>query len=120
MKCVDRDKHILHVLKSSKCKLRKSILKSCDRKVIQTLSEIVHNVLTGNIKIDPKLFTELEKFKTKLKKIHKNLLQNKGIEKRRKIFVNQTGGFWAPLLGAALSALVEYGVRKFLPAEKAE
>lgn len=115
MKCVERDQHLLQVLKNSKCKLRKSILKCCDRKVIQTLSEIVHNTLSGNIKIDPNLLNKLKKFKNKLKKIHKQLLQNKNIEKRRKIFVNQTGGFWVPLLTAALSALVDYGVHKLLP-----
>lgn len=108
---------MLHVLKSSSCKkFRKSVLQTCDKSVIQTLSEIIHNFLTNeHLKkhIKEETLKELRKYKAKLRKIYSVLVKTKCHKKRREVFVNQDGGFWAPLLTAALSALVEYGVDKF-------
>lgn len=106
---------MLHALKNTKCKKRQKLfLKTCDDRVIQTLSEIIHNTLKGNIKIEPHILQELRKFKSKLRSIHSKLKKNKKIKQRRKIFVNQVGGFWVPLLTAALTALGEYGIKKLL------
>lgn len=114
MKNVAKDKHLLHVLKNTKCnKFRTAILRTCNDKFIQTLSEIVHNILSGNIQIDPTARENLTKFKSKLKFIHSELKRSKSKKLRRKLFINQKGGFWIPLLTAALSALVDYGVKKF-------
>lgn len=119
MKCVVRDQHMLYALKNINCKKRQKLfLKTCDDRVIQTLSEIIHNTLKGNIKLEPHTFTlaftQLKKFKTKLKTIHSQLKKRKGTKQRRRIFINQVGGFWVPLLTAVLSTLGEYGIKKLL------
>lgn len=113
MKCVQKEKFLLHVLRNSKSKLFKAILKNSDDKLIQTLAEIVHNVLSGNVRIDDKLVKKLRKFKIPLRKIHSAIKKKRLVKQRRKIFINQIGGFWPVLLQAALQALggqlLEYG-----------
>lgn len=114
MKRSVKDYHLLHVLKNTKCnKFRKVILKNCADRVIRTLSEILHNTLIGNIDIGSHK-GKLEKFKKELRNVHTNLKTKKSIAARRKIFMNQSGGFIGTLLTAALSALVDYGVQKFI------
>lgn len=124
MKGVIKERYLLCVLKNANAKLRKAILQNCDDCVIQTLSEIVHNVISGNIPIDEKTLNGLKKYKSKLRSIHSNIRKKKLNKDRRKIFVNQVGGF-APILplllkgvlSAALSyggqKLIEYGASKF-------
>lgn len=124
MKCAEKDLHILRILKKSKCKkVRKGILKQCDDSVIQTLSEIVHNILNNDrIKdlLDSKTLNQLRKHKTNLRKINSVLIKNKNSGARRKVFINQEGGFWGPLLTTALSALAEYGINKLISKNSAK
>lgn len=113
MKNLERDQYILQVLAGTKSKkLRTAILKNCEDKVIQTLSEIVHNILSKNLKIEPAQLELLEKYKKQLRDIHLALKKNKKLTFRRKIFVNQKGGFLGPLIGIALSALSDYAIDK--------
>lgn len=113
MKCVQKEKFILHVLKDTKSKkLRKAILSTCSDQVIQTLAEIVHNILKNNVNISQTDIEKLRKYKLTLRRIHSELMKKKKTSERRKIFLNQKGGFLTPLLASVLSALVEYGVNK--------
>lgn len=113
MRCLERDVHFLHVLKNTKCKtFRKLLIQNCDEKVIQTLAEIVHNILHGNIKIDSINSKKLKKYKNHLRKLHSKILKKKLPKQRRRIFSNQDGGFWTPLIAAALQALADYGIKK--------
>lgn len=115
MKNVSRDQHILHVLKNNKCKkFQKAILQNCDDKFIQTLAEIVHNVLKGNIRLDAKDLRKLKKYKTQLRKIHASIKKNRATKSRRKLFSNQIGGFWPVLAGLALQSLAGLGVDKLI------
>lgn len=112
MKCVVKDQHILHVLKSANYNLFKSIIKNCDDKVIQTLSEIIHNVLNGNVDLDKKTLKKLKKYKTELKQTHLKIKKNKSNKYRRHIYLNQTGGFWPILLQSVLSSLGSFVLEK--------
>lgn len=109
-----KDPYILHVLKNTKCeKFKKAIIRHCPDDTIKCITEIIHNVLIGNIDIKPCEVKKLRKFKTKLKNLHKHLIEKKSIPARRKILIkNQTGGFLGSLLSAALGALIDYGVNK--------
>lgn len=113
MKELEKNQLILQALADTKCKkLRTAILKNCEEKVIQTLSEIVHNILTGNLKVDQSQLDQLEKYKKQLKNIHSVIKKSKKISTRRKAFLNQKGGFLGPLIGVALSALTDYAIDK--------
>lgn len=112
MKTVQRDKHILSVLKGANSNLLKAILKNCDDRVIQTISEILHNTLIGNISLEPKHIRKLKRYKSQLRQLHQYIRKNKLTKKRRSKFVNQVGGFWPILLEAALSSLASYGINK--------
>lgn len=112
MKSVARDQHILRALQNAKCNLHKAILKNCDDRVIHTLTEIVHNIINGNVDIDPKLFNKLKRYKSRLRKFHQSIKKNTSVKHRRKQFVNQSGGFLPLLLGAVLSGVASYGGEK--------
>lgn len=99
MKSVTRDRHILHVLKGAKCNLSKAILKNCDDRFIQTLSEIVHNILIGNVDIDSTTMRKLKRYKSQLRELHQYIRKNKQVKNRRKKFINQTGGFLPLIIG---------------------
>lgn len=99
MKSVTRDRHILHVLKGAKCILSKAILKNCDDRFIQTLSEIVHNILIGNVDIDSITMRKLKRYKSQLRELHQYIRKNKQVKNRRKKFINQTGGFLPLIIG---------------------
>lgn len=114
MKLVAKNQHYLHALKHAKSNLQKGILSTCDDSLIQTLAEIVHNVLSGNLELDEQLLKKLKRFKSKLRLIHATLKSTKCPKKRRKLFINQRGGFWPILLEAALSGLASYGGEKLL------
>lgn len=112
MKTVEKEKHTLHTLKNSNCKLFKAILKNCDDRVIQALSEIIHNILSGNITVEGRTLKKLKRHKIELQRTHKKIKKNKSAKYRRRLYSNQTGGFWPVLLEAALSALGSYAVNQ--------
>ena len=102
MKRLKTNKHILHVLKNSKAKLRNAIIKSSHTDVIKTICEICLNTLNGN-------HTLKSKDKTKLKK-YKNQIRNWAAPKlslssKRKILV-QKGGFLPILISSILSGVL--------------
>ena len=92
---------LLKILANPKSKYSKVILKSGDKKLIDTLCEIIFNVLSGKIHIS-------EEDKNKLLKFRKTLqnLFNKGqsFKSRRKILV-QKGGFLEFILPAVISGI---------------
>lgn len=112
MKCVVRDRHLLQVLKQAKSKLHKAIINNCDDRFIQTLSEILHNVLNGNVNLDLPTKKKLKRYKSRLFKLHDHISKHKTVKRRRKAFANQTGGFWPLLLNAVLSGIAAYGGQK--------
>lgn len=112
MKGVERDRHMLCALRQSNCKLHKSIVQNCNGRLVQTLAEIVHNILSGNVTIDSKLLIRLKKYKKQLRRIYAAIRFKRSIKHRRRVFATQTGGFWPLLIEAALSGLAAYAGQK--------
>lgn len=112
MKSVARERHILLVLKKAKNKLFRAILRHCDDKLIQTLAEIIHNVISGNIEIDQKIVRKLKRYKSQLRKLHLSIKKRKCLKQRRRLLIKQDGGIWPLLLEAALAGLTSYGGEK--------
>ena len=91
----------LHVLKDASHKLRKAILSSCDRELVNTISECVLNVLRGNLKLSDSQKRRLQSFRGQLRSVigrHVPLVAKKRL-------INQRGGFLVPLLSAILPTL---------------
>lgn len=120
MKTVLKEKHILRTLQKSSCKLFKAIVKNCNDNVITVLAEILHNIVSGNCEIDTKTLNKLKRFKDEIKKTHDKIKKNKSINYRRKIFSNQTGGFWPILLETVLSTLAAYTANKLATTKKTD
>lgn len=93
---------MLYVLKNSNSKLRKALLKNGDNELIKTISEIVLNVLHGNVKLCPQSKSRLRKYKHYMRTVAS---QQRNIPSKRKILV-QHGGFLPTLLTALLSSVV--------------
>lgn len=89
----------LHFLKP---KFRKALLKACDEKEINFICECIFNVLKGNILLEEKQKSKLNKHKKILRK-----LISKGNNKFRKNIIIQKGGAFLPIiLGTILSTLL--------------
>lgn len=115
MKTVQRDQHFLQVLKKCKCeKFQKALFRHCDDNVIQTLSEIVHNVLNGNLKMSDEELAKLKKYKKPLRKINAYIKTHKCLKRRRRIIRSQVGGMWPLLAKLALSGLASLGGEKII------
>lgn len=108
MKSVVREKHTLHVLKDANSKLKRILLQNCNNHLITTVCEIIHNTLNGNISICPKQFRKLQRYKKKLRTIHRAIRTNTSNLKRREILINLTGGYLNTLANIALAALQRY------------
>lgn len=102
MKRLKTNRHILHLLKSSKPKFQKVIIKHCDAEVIKTFCEIALNILKGNCNLSKKATTQLRKYKKELRSL---ICRKKSINSKRKIII-QRGGFLTTLLGALLSGII--------------
>lgn len=97
---------MLYALKSAKPKLRKAILQNASPELIKTLSEIVYSVIHGNVEICSVTHKKLRKYKKSLRKF---AVPHYSIERKRRLIVNQRGGWISPLMtivGALLSKLL--------------
>lgn len=90
-------------------KKRNSLIKNCDKAVIQAISEICLNVLNGNISINTECKAKLKRHKQKLRLMRK---KNISVVKKRKIL--QTGGFLGALLVPIISSLASALLSKAL------
>lgn len=102
MKRLTNNKHILHVLKKSNPKLRKAILKNSDKELIETVCEICHNILKGNVPITTKCRSKLKKYKRDIRSLAS---PNIKLASKRNIVV-QKGGFLPIILEALLSSII--------------
>ena len=99
---------MLYVLKNSKSKLRKSILKEATPELIKTLCEICTNTLQGNIEIPQKSKNHLKKYKRTLRQLS---LTKANLPPKRKLLI-QKGGFLPVLLGTILSGVLGQIIEK--------
>lgn len=90
----------LRLLKNASAKVRKKILKKCNKNLLCCLCECAKNVLKGNVPLTKPQKSKLSRFKHKLRK-----LASKKIRVAVKKKVIQTGGFLGALLTPVLSLL---------------
>lgn len=88
-----KQKHILHTLKDSSPKMQCAILKNSNDQLVDTIIEIVFNVLEGHHRIPKKTRLGLEKYKTTMRKL---ACVSRTRDSKRKIL--QKGGNLIPLL----------------------
>lgn len=100
MKHFEKHLHILEVLKKASPKLRKAILEQCDSQVICMLSEIIINILNGQLAVTPNQKIKLRKYKKHFRALANHCSTSKRINKKkaRKTLI-QTGGAFPLLLG---------------------
>lgn len=90
----------LKLLKKATSKVRKNILKNCNRNLLCCLCECAKNVLKGNVPMTKPQKCKLRRFKKKLR----NLVSKKTrVTIKKKII--QSGGFIGALLTPVLSFL---------------
>lgn len=95
MASVKKHLPILKLVQSASPKLRKSIVSNCDLDFINTLVECVFNSVNGHIPLSESEKKKLKKFKTILRKVLKT---KGGLCKKRKVIVQNGGGFLPVLL----------------------
>ena len=102
MKRTKSNYHHLHVLKTAKPQLRRAIIKNCNSELVKSISECVLNVLRDNLKLTACQKKRLRKFKFPVR-----ALADKRVPiSAKKCYINQRGGFLAPLLSAILTTIV--------------
>jgi hypothetical protein len=98
MKRIRSNYHHLHVLKTAKPQLRKSIIKNCNNELVKFISECVLNVLRGNVKLTAREKKRLQKFNVPIRA----LADKRASLSSNKQLINQRGCFIVPLLRAIL------------------
>ena len=91
--------HFLHVLARSRPSQKKALLQSANNVQIKSICEVCLNVLYGNVPVNRK---KLKKYKNVLRALAK---KSTSIQKKKKMLVNQSGGFLPVLAPAIISAL---------------
>jgi hypothetical protein len=100
MRRIRSNYHFFQVLGKAGPKLRKAIINSCDKELLNAISEIVLNVLNGTVNLSNCSKRKLRKPKTPLRLVDKRVTTS---AKRR--YIVQRGGFLLPLLGAVLPTI---------------
>ena len=98
---VKRQLSTLKILSKAPKKLRMAVLNNATLDVIQAVTEVIHNVLVGTVKLTP---TEIKR----LRKYHRTLVEitKKSTSlKKKKALIVQKGGFLLTLLPPALAVL---------------
>jgi hypothetical protein len=98
MRRIRTNYHALKVLGQAGPKLRKAIISSCDKELLNAISEIVLNDLSGTVNLSECRKRKLRKHKTALRRLAEWRVT--ATTKRR--YIVQHGGFLLPLLGAVL------------------
>jgi hypothetical protein len=88
----------LQVLGHEGPKLRKAIISSCDKELLNAISEITLNVLSGTVKLSNFSKRKLRKHKTALRR----LADKRVTTTTNRRYIVQHGGFLIPLLSAVL------------------
>lgn len=99
MKNIKRQYHFLQLLARSHPKQKNALLKSANNAQIESICEICLNILNGNI---PANVTKLKKYKNLLRMLSKKTCS---LQKKKKMLINQSGGFLPIIAPALISAL---------------
>lgn len=98
-----RNKHMLHVLKHSKPKLRKAILSNADDDLLNTINEIAYNTLQQNNPISSKTKSSLKRHKHSLRRL---ACPKQSLQSKKKLLIQKGDGFLPILLGTVLSGVI--------------
>lgn len=119
---VERNLHILETLKNANPELRASIIAHSSPEVIESIAEICHNYVNGNILCDQQHFSDLKKHKTAIRALARGQKsRSKGIDavksgsdytteidKKREILLQKGSGFWDAVLLPLMSDLATH------------
>lgn len=108
---IKRNFHFLHMLAKSHPTQRKALLKSANNKQIKSVCEVCLNILKGNVRVNVK---KIKKYKQTLRKLAKRNISN---ESKKRVLVNQSGGFIpliAPAIISAISGIIGKVISKKL------
>ena len=100
--------HLSSLKKLKKCKpqCRKNLLESGGKSLQVCLRECAVNILKGNVCLTKAQKTKLQKYKNQIREISK-----KGTSQKKRLQIEQKGGFLpaliAPVLGALLGGLIK-------------
>ena len=94
----------LHAHKDAKPNLRKAIISNCDMELVSIVSACALNVLRGNVRFSDCQKKRLSKFKGRLRTV----IDNRVPFDRKKLLINQRGGFLLQLLSAILPAIASF------------
>lgn len=83
--------------------MRKTILKHASNDEIKSICEICLNITRGNVKISEKCRRALLKYKRALRNISSS---KRSLASKRKVIVNQSGGFVPALVAGLISSAV--------------
>lgn len=86
---------------NKKAKRRRVLIETADKEEILAVSEIIDNLLRGNIPLSDKQRRRLKRHKTKLR----NIASKRVSVKQKKRLLNQSGGFLSAIIPLALSLL---------------
>ena len=87
--------------KTTHKKRRQALIYVGKEDLIRALCEIIHNVLLGNVKLQPAEIRRLKRYKSVLRQ----LADRKVATKTKKELINQEGGFLPFILGPALGVV---------------
>lgn len=91
--------HFLQILARSHPSQKKALLRTANNVQIKSICEICLNVLSGNINVNRK---KLKKYKNVLRTLAK---KTTSIQRKKKMLINQSGGFLPVIAPAIISAL---------------
>ena len=96
---VKKNINLLRALSLMTPKQRKSVLKTADKDLIQSVVECAYNLLLGNVNITPQVKRKLSKYKSVLRRLIK---KGDSFKVKKRIIVQQGGGVVIPLLLSAV------------------
>lgn len=94
---------MLYVLKKCTPQLQRAVLKNCPDEIIETIVEIVLNILHGVHKISTSTKQNLRKYKLELRKI---VSPSTTLASKRKVLVQEGGAILPIILSTVLSGLI--------------
>ena len=102
---IKKNVHFLKVLHDARPRVRKILLRTANKELIDTVCECIHNILTGKVKVSPETRKKLSRRRAVIDELH---CKSTGVKRKRALLAQQ-GGFLpallAPILGIAASVL---------------
>lgn len=98
-KNIKKHYHFLQVLARSHPSQKKALLQTANNSQINSICEVCLNILHGNVPVNVQ---RMKKYKNLLRLLAK---KSTGMQRKKKMLVNQSGGFLPLLAPALLSAI---------------